>query len=46
MKLGSYRLKDQVHIQIMDSAGLITPDVENTLPEELRLRLQHVRESA
>jgi hypothetical protein len=45
MKLSSFRLKDQVHIQVMDAAGLITPMVEEELGEELRSRLQHVRET-
>ena len=31
MKLTSFRLKDQVHIQDMDSVGLITPEIENSL---------------
>ena len=45
MKLSSYRLKDQVHVQVMDAAGLITPEVEHKLPEELLPRLRHVRQS-
>jgi hypothetical protein len=45
MKLSSWRLKDQVHVQVMDAAGLITPGVENTLFEELRVRLRYVRET-
>jgi hypothetical protein len=45
MKLSSFRLKDQVHIQSMDAAGLITLEVETALPEELRSRLRHVRET-
>jgi hypothetical protein len=45
MKLSSYRLKDQVHVQVMDAAGLITPAVEKTLPADLLTRLQHVRQS-
>jgi hypothetical protein len=43
MKLTSYRLKDQVHIQDLDHAGLITPDVEQTLSEPLLARLLEVR---
>ena len=31
MKLTSFRLKDQVHIQDMDSVGLITPEIQNSL---------------
>lgn len=43
MKLSSWRLKDQVHIQGMDAAGLITPELEGGLPPELRERLRQVR---
>jgi hypothetical protein len=45
MKLSSFRLKDQVHIQVMDAAGLITSEVEKKLTDELLARLQHVRET-
>lgn len=45
MKLTSFRLKDQVHIQDMDSVALITPEIENSLPEALRERLKQVRAS-
>ena len=45
MKLTSFRLKDQVHIQDMDSVGLITPEIESGLPELLRDRLAEVRAS-
>lgn len=43
MKLTSFRLKDQVHIQDLDGVGLITPDVELGLSPQLRERLEHVR---
>jgi hypothetical protein len=43
MKLTSFRLKDQVHIQDMDSVGLITPAIEASLSEPLRARLAQVR---
>jgi hypothetical protein len=43
MKLTSLRLKDKVHIIDMDGVGLITPEIENALPEPLRHRLQQVR---
>lgn len=43
MKLTSFRLKDQVHIQDMDSVGLITPEIENSLPGAMRERLKQVR---
>jgi hypothetical protein len=43
MKLTSYRLKDRVHIQDMDAAGLIAAEVEGALPNELRPRLAEIR---
>jgi len=43
MKLTSFRLKDQVHIQDMDGVGLITPEIEAGLPDALRSRLAEVR---
>ena len=43
MKLTSYRLKDKVHIQDLDGVGLITPEVEATLSDVMRERLQEVR---
>ncbi len=43
MKLTSFRLKDKVHIIDMDSVGLITPEIEQGLPEALRDRLEQVR---
>ena len=43
MKLTSYRLKDRVHIQDMDAAGLIAAEVEGGLPNELRRRLAEIR---
>ena len=45
MKLTSFRLKDKVHIQDMDSVGLITPEIEAGLSEPLRARLAEVRAS-
>lgn len=42
MKLTSYRLRDRVHIQDMDSVGLITPEIEAGLPEPLRARLAEI----
>jgi len=38
MKLTSFRLKDKVHIQDMDSVGLITAEIEASLSETLRAR--------
>jgi hypothetical protein len=43
MKLTSFRLKDKVHVQDMDSVGLITLEIEKDLPELLRQRLAEVR---
>jgi hypothetical protein len=43
MKLTSFRMKDRVHVQDMDSVGLITPEIEAALPEALRARLAEVR---
>jgi hypothetical protein len=45
MKLTSFRLKDQVHIQDLDSVGLITPAIEASLSEALLERLAQVRAS-
>jgi hypothetical protein len=43
MKLTSFRLKDKVHIQDLDSVGLITPEIEAGLSEAFRARLAEVR---
>jgi signal recognition particle subunit SEC65 len=43
MKLTSFRLKDKVHVQDLDAARLITPEIEASLPELLRARLAEVR---
>ncbi len=43
MKLTSFRLKDQVHVQDLDKVGLITPEVEATLSPEFKARLAQVR---
>lgn len=45
MKLTSFRIRDRVHIQDLDSVGLITPEIEASLPEILRARLAEVRAS-
>jgi hypothetical protein len=45
MKLSSYRLKDQVHVQVMDASGLITPEVVASLPPDLQERLKLVRQA-
>lgn len=43
MKLTSFRLKDQMHIKDLDEQRLITPEIEEGLPELLRERLREVR---
>ena len=43
MKLTSFRLEDKVHLLDLDSVGLITPEIEASLSEPLRLRLDQVR---
>jgi hypothetical protein len=43
MKLTSFREKDRVHIRDMDSVGLITPAIEESLRPELKVRLAQVR---
>ncbi len=45
MKLTSFRLKDKVHVQDLDGVGLITPEIEEELPDLLRQRLAEVRAS-
>ncbi len=45
MKLSANRDKDRVHIRSLDAAGLITLEIERGLPEALRAKLQHVRET-
>ena len=46
MKLTSFRLKDRVHIQDLDSVGLITTQVEAKLSPLLQARLREVRATA
>jgi hypothetical protein len=43
MKLTSFRDKDRVHVRDLDAVGLITPEIEASLPEILRTRLAEVR---
>lgn len=43
MKLTSFRMKDQLHLKDLDSARLITPEVEASLSETLLARLAEVR---
>jgi len=42
MKLISFRFKDKAHIKDMQGVGLITAEMEASLPEELRTRLAEV----
>ena len=44
MKLTSFRAKDEAHINDMDEAGLITPELEASLPPELFERLRQARQ--
>jgi hypothetical protein len=43
MKLTSFRANDETHVKDLDSAGLITPEVEASLPPALRERLSRAR---
>ncbi len=45
MKLSANRDKDRVHVRAMDAVGLITPEVERSLPRDLRSRLRRIRET-
>jgi hypothetical protein len=45
MKLTSYRLKDRVHVQDLDSVGLISKEIEAQLPPLLLDRLAEIRAS-
>lgn len=43
MKLTSFRARDAAHLVDLDDAGLITPEIEASLPETLRQRLAEAR---
>lgn len=43
MKHTSFRMKDQLHLKDLDSARLITAEIEASLPEVLLARLKEVR---
>jgi hypothetical protein len=43
MKLTSFRMRDRVHVQDMDSVGLITPEIEASLSAPLLTRLAEIR---
>jgi hypothetical protein len=45
MKLTSFRDKDRVHLRDLLEVGLISPEVERTLPPDLQERLRQLRES-
>ena len=45
MKLTSFRLKDKVHLLDLLGVGLITPEVEATLPADLMARLQDLKDN-
>ena len=42
MKLGANRDKDRVHVRVLVAAGMITPEMVEALPAELRARLDHI----
>ncbi len=44
MKLTSFRAKDEAHLVDLDEAGLITPEIEASLPMELAVRLARTRQ--
>ena len=44
MTLNSFRLKDLLHLQTLDEAGLITTAVERELPPPLQERLRQARQ--
>ena len=44
MKLTSFRLKDQVHVQDLLMLKLITKKVESALPADLQERLQYIKD--
>jgi hypothetical protein len=43
MKLTSFRAKDEAHINDLDGAGLITPEIEASLSAVLLERLTRAR---
>jgi hypothetical protein len=45
MKLTSFRDKDRVHLRDMLEVGLISPDLQRTLPPDLQDRLRQLKES-
>ena len=45
MKLNSFRDKDRAHVRAVDAVGLITPEVERGLSEELQSWLRRVRDT-
>jgi hypothetical protein len=45
MKLTSYRDKDRTHVRDMLEVGLITPEIEQTLPPDLMARLQELKDT-
>ena len=45
MKLTSYRLKDRLHIQDLDGVGVISREIEETLPKLLLDGLAEIRAS-
>ncbi len=45
MKLTSFCLRNQMHLRDLDEAGLISPEIEASLPPEFAERFVRVRAS-
>ncbi len=45
MKLTSFRFKDRVHVLDLLGVGLITPEIESSLPPDLMARLQELKDN-
>jgi hypothetical protein len=44
LKLNSLRPKDVVHLEVLEQVGFITTELEESLPEVLRNRLEIARQ--
>jgi hypothetical protein len=42
MKLQSFRDRDRTHVRDMIEVGLLTPDIINQLPSDLRERMDQI----
>ncbi len=45
LKLTSFRDKDRVHVRDLLEVGLISSEIEKTLPADLRQRLQQLKDT-